>query len=104
MSTNAKDMPIVKLESPRFEDSRPVLIAPLLSLNPTREIHGAAPLTTESDLPQTVTKTDERDRSSPSGVCQLSAAELAPELDHPGRIFGRNLTDLRNGCLLLVGE
>jgi hypothetical protein len=27
MSTNAKDMPIVKLESPRFEDSRPLLIA-----------------------------------------------------------------------------
>jgi hypothetical protein len=29
MSTNAKDMPIVKLESPRFEDSRPLLIAGL---------------------------------------------------------------------------
>jgi hypothetical protein len=27
MSTNANDMPIVKLESPRFEDSRPLLIA-----------------------------------------------------------------------------
>jgi hypothetical protein len=27
MSTNARDMPIVKLESPRFEDSRPLLIA-----------------------------------------------------------------------------
>jgi AraC family transcriptional regulator len=29
MSTNAKDMPIVKLESPRFEDSRPLLIVGL---------------------------------------------------------------------------
>jgi hypothetical protein len=29
MSTNAKDMPIMKLESPRFEDSRPLLIAGL---------------------------------------------------------------------------
>ena len=29
MSTNAKEMPIVKLESPRFEDSRPLLIAGL---------------------------------------------------------------------------
>jgi hypothetical protein len=29
MSTNAKVMPIVKLESPRFEDSRPLLIAGL---------------------------------------------------------------------------
>jgi len=59
MSTNAKDMPIVKLESPRFEDSRPVLIAPLLSLNPTREIHGAAPLT----LNQTCLRRDENGRT-----------------------------------------
>jgi hypothetical protein len=29
MSTNAKDMPIMKLESPRFEDSRPLLVAGL---------------------------------------------------------------------------
>ena len=29
MSTNAKDMPIVKLESPRFKDSAPLLIAGL---------------------------------------------------------------------------
>src|SRR5580700_7495018 len=29
MSTNAKEMPIVKLESPRFEDSRPLRIAGL---------------------------------------------------------------------------
>ena len=31
MSTNAKDMPIVKLESPRFEGSRSLLIAGLAS-------------------------------------------------------------------------
>jgi AraC family transcriptional regulator len=29
MSTNAKDMPVVKLEFPRFEDSRPLLITGL---------------------------------------------------------------------------
>jgi hypothetical protein len=29
MSTNTTDMPMVKLESPRFEDSRPLLIAGL---------------------------------------------------------------------------
>ena len=29
MSTNTKDMPIVKLESPRFKDSAPLLIAGL---------------------------------------------------------------------------
>jgi hypothetical protein len=32
MSANAKDMPIVKLESPRFENRRPLLIAGLGSL------------------------------------------------------------------------
>jgi hypothetical protein len=41
MSTNTKDISIVKLESPRFEDSRPLLIAGL----------GGATANTLDDLP-----------------------------------------------------
>jgi hypothetical protein len=35
---------------------------------------------------------------------QLSAEEQAPELDHPARVFDKNLIDSTNGCLLLVDQ